>query len=197
MRRGALAAVVASLLVLLLAPGAVASHDPSGAPFGEDFVTGTGAGPFGATGMVHIFDAHSGALGEDARGTVESRFGTFQLHGSVICLAVTANRATIGVAIAGNPADVQAAFFYVEDHDGAGEDRMAFEVLQQVPTVCPTSPPLFFTPPLITEGDITVHDSPPFPTSKDQCKNGGWRNFGTAFKNEGQCVAFVQRHRQR
>jgi streptogramin lyase len=32
--------------------------------------------------------------------------------------------------------------------------------------------------------------TPPLPTSKDQCKNGGWRNF-PQFKNEGQCVAFV------
>jgi hypothetical protein len=34
---------------------------------------------------------------------------------------------------------------------------------------------------------------PCLPTSKDQCKNGGWRNYGTTFKNQGQCVAFVQR----
>ena len=27
------------------------------------------------------------------------------------------------------------------------------------------------------------------PTSKDQCKNGGWRSFG--FRNQGQCVNFV------
>jgi DNA-binding beta-propeller fold protein YncE len=30
------------------------------------------------------------------------------------------------------------------------------------------------------------------PTSKDQCKNGGWRNF-PQFRNQGQCVAFVER----
>jgi hypothetical protein len=29
------------------------------------------------------------------------------------------------------------------------------------------------------------------PTSKAECKNGGWREFG--YKNQGQCVAFVQR----
>jgi hypothetical protein len=29
------------------------------------------------------------------------------------------------------------------------------------------------------------------PTSKEQCKNGGWRNF-LGFKNEGQCIAFVK-----
>jgi hypothetical protein len=33
--------------------------------------------------------------------------------------------------------------------------------------------------------------SPPLPTSKDQCKKGGWENFGTTFKNQGDCVSFV------
>ncbi len=34
------------------------------------------------------------------------------------------------------------------------------------------------------------------PTSVDQCKDGGWRNFGSCeFKNQGQCVSFV-RHEQ-
>jgi len=32
--------------------------------------------------------------------------------------------------------------------------------------------------------------SPSRPTSKNQCKNGGWRIFGV-FKNEGDCVSFV------
>jgi hypothetical protein len=41
----------------------------------------------------------------------------------------------------------------------------------------------------IAAGDIAVHDAEPL--SKDQCKNGGWAQFG--FKNQGQCVAFVQR----
>ena len=29
------------------------------------------------------------------------------------------------------------------------------------------------------------------PTSKAQCKKDGWRNYGTTFKNEGDCVNFV------
>lgn len=29
------------------------------------------------------------------------------------------------------------------------------------------------------------------PTSVDQCKNGGWKQFG-CFKNQGQCISFVQ-----
>jgi hypothetical protein len=32
--------------------------------------------------------------------------------------------------------------------------------------------------------------TPPSPTNKAQCKNGGYVRFG--FKNQGQCVAFVQ-----
>lgn len=31
----------------------------------------------------------------------------------------------------------------------------------------------------------------PLPTNKDQCKNGGWQNYGTTFANQGDCVAYV------
>jgi len=31
------------------------------------------------------------------------------------------------------------------------------------------------------------------PTSIDACKNGGWKIFGV-FKNQGDCVSFVQSH---
>ncbi len=30
------------------------------------------------------------------------------------------------------------------------------------------------------------------PTSKDQCKKDGWKNFGGKFKNQGECVSFVE-----
>lgn len=33
---------------------------------------------------------------------------------------------------------------------------------------------------------------PPSPTTKEQCKNGEWQSF-TAFKNQGECIAFVNR----
>jgi hypothetical protein len=32
---------------------------------------------------------------------------------------------------------------------------------------------------------------PTLPTSKEQCRHGGWTNFGGVFKNQGQCVSFV------
>ena len=31
----------------------------------------------------------------------------------------------------------------------------------------------------------------PPPTDKAQCKHGGWKSFGTMFKNQGDCVSFV------
>ena len=31
----------------------------------------------------------------------------------------------------------------------------------------------------------------PPPTSKSQCTHGGWKSFGTMFKNQGDCVSFV------
>jgi len=34
----------------------------------------------------------------------------------------------------------------------------------------------------------TYINVPPGPTSKDECKKGGWRSFGTMFKNQGECV---------
>ena len=29
------------------------------------------------------------------------------------------------------------------------------------------------------------------PTSKDQCKDGGWKNFPCGFKSQGQCIGYV------
>jgi len=39
----------------------------------------------------------------------------------------------------------------------------------------------------------TATQAPSGPTSKDQCKNGGWRNFSVPrrFKNQGDCIQFV------
>jgi hypothetical protein len=92
MRRGALGAVVASSLVLLLAPGAGASHDPSGAPFDEDFAVGRGGFEVGQA----VLDAHSGALGENPRGRATFGERLFLIGGRVTCLRVSGNRATIG-----------------------------------------------------------------------------------------------------
>jgi hypothetical protein len=36
------------------------------------------------------------------------------------------------------------------------------------------------------------------PTSKDQCKNGGWKTFNNpSFKNQGECVSYVEHHKSK
>jgi hypothetical protein len=42
-------------------------------------------------------------------------------------------------------------------------------------------------------GDFTVVDAPSVPTPKEQCRDDGWKRYDTAFKSQGQCVAFVAR----
>jgi YVTN family beta-propeller protein len=43
---------------------------------------------------------------------------------------------------------------------------------------------------------IAITPGPRSPTTKEDCKNGGWRNFSPPagpFKNQGQCVSSVER----
>jgi hypothetical protein len=105
----------------------------------------------------------------------------------VTCLDVNANRATIGGQ---SQSGGFALVFFVEDNDGAGQDRSAVTVGGPVPSVCPAFPSTGLSP--IFAGDFTVHDAVPLPTSKTQCKSGGWRDF-SGFKNQGECVKFVER----
>ena len=39
--------------------------------------------------------------------------------------------------------------------------------------------------------NVVLTSTPAFPTTTEQCKNGGWRDFGLLFKNQGDCVSFV------
>jgi YVTN family beta-propeller protein len=44
---------------------------------------------------------------------------------------------------------------------------------------------------------IAITPAPRAPKSKDECKNGGYRNFGPPagpFRNQGQCVSYVESH---
>ena len=42
----------------------------------------------------------------------------------------------------------------------------------------------------VVAGDVTVTDARALPRTKDDCKNGGWRNY-PQFNNQGQCIACV------
>lgn len=197
MMRSLLVAGLAALALLALPGTAGASHDPSGAPFDEDFVTGRVVGPLEpctpGCNIIFVFDAHSDPSGENSAGTVridiESPPGSGVIDtfdtAQVTCLDVSANRATIGGQ---SQSGGFALVFFVGDNDGAGQDRSRTSVGGPVPSVCPAFPSTGLSP--IFGGDITVHDAVPFPSSKEQCKNGGWRRF-PGFKNQGDCVSFV------
>jgi hypothetical protein len=172
------------MMMLLLVPAADASHDPSGAPFDEDFAVG--GATFRPAGIQINVDAHGGPSGENPTGDAGISLRLNFIGGPVTCLTVTGNRAVIGGEFAG-----LGYLFVVEDNAASGTpDRFGEgDPGQDSPTICPADPDVALEP--IESGDLVVHDAQPFPTSKEQCRQGGWRQFG--FKNQGQCVAFVQR----
>jgi hypothetical protein len=173
-------AVALSAAMLLLPVGAASAQVAS-----EDSVTGASAP--NELGHFFIFDAHSGPSGENATGVV--RFvvspGSEAVF-TVSCLGVDGTTATIGTTLG------VVVHFYVEDNDGREADRFAIGGPSVVDCRVP-APPQDDRAWTISGGGLTVIDAQPFPTTKDQCKNGGWRNYGTTFKNQGQCVAFVER----
>jgi hypothetical protein len=161
-------------------------------------------------------NAQSGPTGEDPGGTMtwgEPFAGGFSASDTqVSCLSVAGRVAIVGVhgsttltVSVGSVSVSVAGLIRVTDGGGPASGLDTFELdVRQNPPVFPPLPPL--PPPtdcssfpsgkpVLTneEGDLTVTDVDPLPTSKDRCKHGGWRDFGGAFSSQGQCVAFVER----
>jgi hypothetical protein len=162
-------------------------------------------------------DVESGPVGENPTGTVDLRSLGMSPGSSVIttseatCLSVSGRVAIIGLTGTGlqNPVlSFVAGLVRVVDAGGLDSGADTFEFAYQRgpfsgpplpgPTSCSTFPgtfprdPFFFPDFTNETGDVVVTDAQPSPTSKDQCRNGGWRNF-PQFKNQGQCNAFVNR----
>jgi hypothetical protein len=176
-------------LILTMAIVGAALALPSGArgaPPAQDSVSLTEAPAVFDNGFVTVEDlsATSGPNGENPTG--EIRFNELQQIfdvGGITCLAVTGNSATfnyvsefLGGAIA--------TIHLVDD----SPDTLSVIAVGRAPSDCSPGPDAQVLH--LTSGDITVVDAQPMPTSKEQCKNGGWRNF-PQFKNQGQCIAFV------
>ncbi len=182
-----------ALMGLVFAPTASAA-----APL--DTVTATGGGSgYDLYTSVNI-SAESDSSGQNPAGSVSFHVGQppsdFAFSGPVTCLSVTGPDHGAGTLAAPTTAVMNAQTNFgletiqLVDNGGGGVDAMfAAEFAFRAPSDCsPISPP--FTVPL-TSGRAVVFDVPLLPTSKAQCKNGGWRSYGTMFKNQGQCVAFV------
>jgi hypothetical protein len=153
----------------------------------DDSVTGSVvAGGFQS--FQYDFSARSGPSGENPTGQVTVRT---VFTGSVTCLTVRGTVALLKVQVPSPPAPVSLLSFRVTDNAGSTTPDLIEVAFATGPaTECSSPETTFFRHDTVTSGDIVVTDAQPFPTSKEQCKNGGWRQYGV-FKNQGDCVSFV------
>jgi len=173
-----LEAALAVLLAAVLATSA-AAQVPT-----QDAVIGSGVARTLGTDTTFDFeiDAHSGPSGENPSGQVTFRFrtdGSIFFSGPVTCLAVNGNFASLNV----NTAQFQGVGLEVTDSPSG-------DLIRGIPTGTSCSPLGSAVSFEVISGDVVVTDATPLPTSKNQCKNGGWRAYGV-FKNQGDCVSFV------
>lgn len=168
-----LAAVVALGGALALPAGA-AAQTPT-----QDSVQATGQTNLGQV----AFSAQSGPSGENPSGTVEF----FGQTGPVTCLQVSGNTAYVGFTIPLFGSSPIAAKLVDGGPAGSGLDRFDAFLATGGSVNCGFQP-LDEGP--VVGGDVVVIDAPPLPTSKEQCKGGGWRSFGI-FKNQGGCVSYI------
>ena len=204
-------ALVGMITVLALPSSATAQ-----APPGDSVVGGLSDDPFMFIGV----DARSGPSGENPTGTARWHEGGGMgpdWDVSITCLAATGNKAVLGFSgtredgLLDGTAQV-AGLIQVVDGGGSEPDRLEYAQVGYTPGVpavpgppipgptdCSSYPSTFQpwggTVTTNPSGDIVVTDTRTFPTSKDDCKNGGWQTFGI-FKNQGDCVSFV-RHQAR
>jgi hypothetical protein len=171
--------------------GAMLASSAAGQVPAQDTVTGSISYREGRSALGFTFDASSGPSGESPTGTVTiytfvtGDLGTF----AVSCLGVSGNHATILVPFPGTaPPTPAGVVIHVEDNGAIG-DKVDSSFVSTLPSSCP--PPATVLEDPFTFGDVTVADAKPFPSLKDQCKNGAWKNFGSMFKNQGDCVSFV------
>jgi hypothetical protein len=182
---------VLPIVVAIAVTGSLALPGASGAQIPtQDSVTGSATAGEGHLSVDFTFDVHSGPSGESPTGTVSFDAFLADLGDlEVSCLTVSGNRASIIALIPPlSPSAPPGVLIYVEDNDGAAPDGLSWSFLDTLPTACPV--PSAVGEPVQT-GDVIVTDAQPLPTSKEQCKHGGWRTFG-AFKNQGDCVSFVR-----
>jgi hypothetical protein len=192
-KKRSLASVLAIAGVLVLPQGSGAQVPR------QDSASGSGSTPSSFTGGFD-FSATSDPLGGSPSGTASwEQFSAFHFEGTVSCLAVTGNQAVIGVDVDTAASSISFQGFFLTAVDN-GPPGSGLDTVDATPTtitsagdVVPTDCTVGFTrlaQDQVTSGDIVVIDAPPLPTSKDQCKNGGWQSYGV-FKNQGDCVSFV------
>jgi hypothetical protein len=149
----------------------------------------------GSTGGIAFqFNVTSGPSGENPSGTsVLMAVGDTFTSTKVVCLSVSGNTGAYVVQVAPNPFGFTFVKALAVDNGPTGDTFGAEGFGGSVPPDCSLNLQggTGFLPSPLTSGDITVFDAPLLPTSKDQCKKGGWMNY-PQFKNQGDCVSFVE-----
>lgn len=161
-------AVAVSFVSLLLCAASASAGSPDyedGAL--EDSLTGSDR----SKGPRWIFDAHSDANGQNARGHVNliGEDGK-PLVGEVTCLAVTGNRAVVGVWVEQHWLQ---SFWIVEDNGPGTKDRLNISAGVDTLGYSCTEPPVLTLYPLTPPyGDLVVGDDQPLPVKakSSQCQ---------------------------
>ena len=199
-------AVLGLIAALGVAPTAVAQTPGGDSVAGTLLPSQTGTTSF-------TVDAHSGPTGENPTGTASWHLGGGfgpSWTVDVTCLSVSGNTGVVGftgvvslfgeqiptaglirVVDAGGPASAQDSLEWAET---GGPFQPGPPVPVPGPTDCSAYPSTFqpFSGLFMNEGgDMVVTDAQASPTSKEQCKNGGWRDYASLFKNQGDCVSFI------
>lgn len=124
-------------------------------------------------------------LGFDVEGYCEAgapRFNVSLSNGSTIFLGCS-----YGVADADGTVVFEAGETYGGVHFPIGETVTKINIVQDEEGQTTLSNITVNGEEVVVSLPVTV------PTSKDQCKNGGWMKFSNpSFKNQGQCVSYVQ-----
>jgi hypothetical protein len=182
------AVAVLALAAGLALPGSAVAQAPTG-----DSVTGSGTARFvspGLEGLTVSFDVdvRSGPSGESPTGhfTLLLPFSDpscFVVRGgtqeSAPEAAMNFLNPVTGLRILIQVGTIEPGPQFIAASTATSPDDCAFR----------SSPPALAE---VISGRIDIVDAPPLPTSSGQCRNGGWRSF-PGFRNQGQCVAFVQR----
>jgi hypothetical protein len=186
MVRKALALAIVVIATSLV--GSAAYAQP--ATLAEDFAVGSGS--TGGLFSNIVIDARSDPSGGNARGAVSFVvFGTLPIGGPVTCLAVDSNVALIGFDDTTSGFGATQALII----DNAGTGLPDVFGAAPSPGVTDCSSQVGMPLETLATGDFVVHDAAPL-TSRQQCFADGWQQYtdaqGQPFKNQGQCVAFVE-----
>jgi hypothetical protein len=175
-------AIVFAVVGVLLVPAWSGAQTPA-----QDSVVASGFSGIFTNIDTNVTSGPSGEnpAGQAAADAVGERF----VSASITCLSVSGNTAVVGGSLQPNSLGFAGFVQTLVDNGPASAELDEFNAVgtSDVPTVCPSPSPFIQ---LLFGGDIVVVDAPPLPSSTEQCKNGGWRDFGV-FKNQGDCVSFV------